>query len=366
MTEERKQVEALLFSSGKAMSVDDLVAITGIDKKIVKKSLKELKEDYNSRDTSLMLIEEGDSWKLNIREQYVSLVTKIIADTELSTTVLETLGVIAWKAPMLQSEVVKVRSSQAYDHIKELVEMGFIRKEREGRSYILRLSEKFFEYFDVPGDKGIKEALKEVKIPEKPSHLGKLEVVELSGEKTEEQKLKEQQEREELTKRLEERRKEIKVDKDFLNSMGEKIEEVSTRNDELDKDVLFVREKLVEEGAVLDQDEKNEENNLNLLATEDKTEVQNDEVLSESTNGSSNNSSENGVIDETSENIKDDEEVKEENNSESNILDESKSVKDEVEESEIEEGSDDVDEASDVEESTETPEEEEKKDDILS
>lgn len=243
--EKRKQVEALLFSSGRSMAIDDIATITGIDKKEVRTALKALKEDYNSRDTSLMLIEEGDSWKLNIREQYVSLVTKIIADTELSRTVLETLGVVAWKAPVLQSEVIKIRSSQAYEHIKELVLLGFIKKEQEGRSFILKLSEKFFEYFDVPGDRGIKEALKEAKIPPEPEqdHLGKLEVYnrETQAKKEEELRLQLKQEKEELVARLEEKKKDIKVDKEFLSSMGDKITEASKRNDELDNDELFKR-----------------------------------------------------------------------------------------------------------------------------
>ena len=142
MSEIRNQIEALLFECGRVMTVEELVNIKGADKRTVKKGLKELLEYYDSANNGLMLVQEGDSWKLSIREQYVALVTKIVADTELSKAVLETLSIIAWKSPLLQSEVIKIRTSTAYEHIKELLESGFISKEREGRSYLLRITEK--------------------------------------------------------------------------------------------------------------------------------------------------------------------------------------------------------------------------------
>jgi len=281
----KKKLEALLFASGRAMSTEDLSQITGMDKRTVKKNLLELKKDYFERDTSLALFEEGDSWKLNIRENYVSLVTKIVADTELNKTVLETLGVIAWKAPVLQSEVINVRSGAAYDHIKELVELGFIRKEKEGRSYRLRLTEKFFEYFDVPGDKGIKDALKEVKIPKplepKITKLDGMKVVDINDSK-----IKEESDLEKAKKELEDNFKVIEeeeheelpeVDNEFLSNINSKIENISQRNDEHDKDELFKRPTLDDEESEQDQEnqESDEESNESVDESVDESENQN-------------------------------------------------------------------------------------------
>jgi hypothetical protein len=57
---------------------------------------------------------------------------------------------------------VEIRGSNAYDHVKELMERGFLVREPEGRSYKLRITEKFFDYFDVEGRDDIKEVFKEV------------------------------------------------------------------------------------------------------------------------------------------------------------------------------------------------------------
>ena len=66
---------------------------------------------------------------------------------------MKTLAFIAYKQPLMQSNLVKVRSNKAYDHLKILEEKGFVSKEPKGRSYMLRTTKKFVEYF---GEKALK------------------------------------------------------------------------------------------------------------------------------------------------------------------------------------------------------------------
>ncbi|MBU0461935.1 MAG: SMC-Scp complex subunit ScpB, partial [Nanoarchaeota archaeon] len=87
---------------------------------------------------------------LTVKEGFLSIVQKINPHTELSKAVMETLAVIAWKQPITQAKVVDIRTNKAYDHVEELVELGFITKERYGRSYMLRITQKFLDYFDLP------------------------------------------------------------------------------------------------------------------------------------------------------------------------------------------------------------------------
>jgi DNA-binding MarR family transcriptional regulator len=104
-------------------------------------------------------------------------VQKLLPETELSKTILETLAVIAWKHPVLQADVIKIRTNKAYDHIKELEELGFITKEKKGRSYLLKVSTKFREYFELPGHDDIKKMFKDVEGAVKDEKLNELEIV---------------------------------------------------------------------------------------------------------------------------------------------------------------------------------------------
>ncbi|MBW2987889.1 SMC-Scp complex subunit ScpB [Candidatus Woesearchaeota archaeon] len=155
----RLQVEALLFSSGRKMSVEELVELTGAKETQLLKALKQLQSEYNSKETSLIIIDENKHWKMSVKESYMPLVRRIVSETELPKGVLETLAVIAWKAPILQSQVIKIRNNKAYEHIAQLEDSGFITKERHGRSYKIKLTQKFFEYFDIESVKRLREQL---------------------------------------------------------------------------------------------------------------------------------------------------------------------------------------------------------------
>ena len=158
----KNKLEALLFSSGRKMSVEELSRLSNSQTADIQNSLTELKMAYDEKGSSMMLVNEGDSWKLTVREQFLPLVQKIITETELSKTILETLAVIAFKYPIKQSDLIKVRTNKSYDHLKELEEMGYISRQKHGRTNLIKLTQKFFEYFDLPEGK-LREHFKDFK-----------------------------------------------------------------------------------------------------------------------------------------------------------------------------------------------------------
>ena len=149
----KNKIEALLFSSGRKMSVEELSRLSNARTGDIHNALTELKKEYDEKSSSVMIINEGDSWKLTVREQFLHLVQKIVTETELSKTIMETLAVIAFKYPIRQSDLIKIRTNKAYDHLKELEGLGYISRQKQGRTNLIKLTEKFFEYFDLPKDK---------------------------------------------------------------------------------------------------------------------------------------------------------------------------------------------------------------------
>jgi len=160
----KTRVEAVLFAVGKYLEEEVISQLCDIDKRHTKKALEELKFDYDARDTALMVVQEGNSWKINVREKYLGLVRKIVADTELSKSIMETLAVIAWKTPIYQNEVVRIRGNKCYDHIAELENAGFVTKDKKGRSYVLKTTDKFYNYFDIDS-KNLHGVMSEAKMP---------------------------------------------------------------------------------------------------------------------------------------------------------------------------------------------------------
>ena len=142
------------------MSVEELSRLADASTGDIQQSLEELKKEYEAKSSSVIIINEGDSWKLTVHEQFLPLVQKIVTEAELSKTVVETLAVIAFKYPIKQSDLIRIRTNKAYDHLKELEEMGYISRQKHGRTNLIKLTQKFFEYFDLPEEK-LKEKLKD-------------------------------------------------------------------------------------------------------------------------------------------------------------------------------------------------------------
>ena len=150
MEDHEKKVEAVLFTVGKTITSERISSLCSLEIKEVDKIVTKLQEDYAQRDHSLQIMEKDDGWKLTVKDEFVPLVSSIVTSTELEAPLMQTLAVIAWKYPVVQSEVIKLRHASAYEHMKLLTEQGFITKEKFGRTYKVKLTKKFFEYFDLP------------------------------------------------------------------------------------------------------------------------------------------------------------------------------------------------------------------------
>ena len=129
----------------------------------VKERLEQLKKEYGDRQSPMIVLEENGEWKMSTRERYLTSVRKITPHMEFPKTLMETLAVIAWKQPILQADVIRIRTNKAYDHIIELEKLGFVVKEKFSRTYKLKLTQKFFDYFDLRDDKDIEKMFTRVK-----------------------------------------------------------------------------------------------------------------------------------------------------------------------------------------------------------
>ena len=153
MSEDKKKIEAILFTTGRFLKLDDLSRMCGIGSiGYLKTLLNEIKEEYAKRETALDIVEDDGRWKLNIRKEYLHLTEKLLDDAELDLPTQKTLAVVAYKQPAIQCDVVSVRGNKSYDHIRKLKEEGFVTAERFGRTKLLKLSQKFYDYFDVVQD----------------------------------------------------------------------------------------------------------------------------------------------------------------------------------------------------------------------
>ena len=147
------KVEAVLYLKGKPISKQNLSEITNSDIKSIINALKELKEKYSNSNSAIELNESNNSYCLELKSTLNEFVEDLLP-SELRTSELRTLATIAIKKKVLQSDLIMLRGSGAYDHIRELINKKLIikRKQKDGRSYWLTLSEKFFQTFAISNE----------------------------------------------------------------------------------------------------------------------------------------------------------------------------------------------------------------------
>ncbi len=147
----RHVVEAALFSAGKPVSVEEVVALTLLGPDAIKQALKELQKDYEGRDTVLEVGKAGAKWAMQVKTSAAEPATKF-APPEIPKKLLKTLALIAYHQPMKQSELVDMIGTKVYEHIPELAERGLVRAREEGVTKILTTTALFPEYFGLDAE----------------------------------------------------------------------------------------------------------------------------------------------------------------------------------------------------------------------
>lgn len=157
------QIEAILYLKGQPLDLAFIAECAGCDRDTAEMAILDLINEYAHRETALEIVETPKGYTLQLRGEFQDLIEKMIPP-EIGMGALRTLAAIAIKGSISQSELVELRGSGAYQHVQELVEVGFVRKRRQSgsRSSLLQVTDKFhrtYELKDLPEFKLVKTQL---------------------------------------------------------------------------------------------------------------------------------------------------------------------------------------------------------------
>jgi len=142
-------VEAALFIAGRYIALHELVSLTNINPISLKEIIESLKQKYIDGG-AMTIIEREDRYKMDVKPEFHQLINKLaLGKHEFTKAEQETLAIIAYKNPITQSVVVKIRGNKAYDHVKHLMEVGLVSSRKKGNTRELTLGETFYDYFSL-------------------------------------------------------------------------------------------------------------------------------------------------------------------------------------------------------------------------
>ncbi len=148
--EDIKKIEAIFFIVGRFLNLTELVIMSDLNPVVIKNCIQNIQKKYNEQNSAICIVEKGETWKMDIKSEYSYLVNRLATgSSEFSKAEQETLAIIAFKQPVKQSIVIKIRGNKAYDHVKKFLELGLLKKKKIGHTYEIRLNDEFYDYFNI-------------------------------------------------------------------------------------------------------------------------------------------------------------------------------------------------------------------------
>jgi segregation and condensation protein B len=166
-------VESLLFVAEEPLTIErirSIIAVVTPDE--VRNALSALSDEYNTRDGGFYLQEVAGGYQLRTQPEYTQWIKRLLQPKQqrLSKAALETLAIIAYKQPVMRSDVEYLRGVDCGGIMRMLLERKFIRilgrKEFPGRPMIYGTTRYFLEVFDL-------KDLKDLPTPKEIDALGK-------------------------------------------------------------------------------------------------------------------------------------------------------------------------------------------------
>jgi segregation and condensation protein B len=161
----RNVLEAALLAAGRALSLDDLLALfegspDAPDRAALRGALDELAASLEGR--ALELKEVASGYRLQVRQAYSPWLGGLFAERppRYSRALLETLALIAYRQPITRGEIEDVRGvAVSTNIIKTLMEREWIRvlghREVPGRPALYGTTRAFLDHFGLTGLDGL-------------------------------------------------------------------------------------------------------------------------------------------------------------------------------------------------------------------
>lgn len=143
-------IEAILYLKAKPLTINQIADYASCGKDEAEEGLIQLMGDYAHREGALEIAETENGYSLQLRQPFKPLLDELIP-LDIGLGALRTLAVIAMRGPISQTDLVDLRGSGAYGHVHDLVAQGFVRRRRQsdGRSFWLQVTEKFYQRFEI-------------------------------------------------------------------------------------------------------------------------------------------------------------------------------------------------------------------------
>ena len=149
-------VEAILFVTGNAVEKREICRALEIMEDELEETLDAMESGYDFDRRGLRLLRFGAHVQLATRPDYAPYVEKLLQPVQkqsLSSAIMETLAVIAYRQPVTKAEIEQIRGVKCDYSVQSLTVKGLIeevgRKETLGRPILYGTTDAFLRHFCI-------------------------------------------------------------------------------------------------------------------------------------------------------------------------------------------------------------------------
>ncbi|HUJ78759.1 MAG TPA: SMC-Scp complex subunit ScpB [Nitrospiria bacterium] len=153
---ERAAVEAILFTTVESVTLEQLSQAIGAEASKIRRWLDQLEQELEAPHRGLQLVAVAGGYRLVTKggvAEYLRRHRQMTAAVRLSKAALETLAIVAYKQPVLRTEVEQIRGVDCAGVLKTLLDYRLIkivgRREMVGRPIVYGTTREFLEYFGL-------------------------------------------------------------------------------------------------------------------------------------------------------------------------------------------------------------------------
>jgi segregation and condensation protein B len=157
-----QHIEALIFAAPTPVSLEELQNVllenfgVRFAQKVMLEAIEELRQRYDLDIHSFEIIEVAGGYQFMSKGAYHETIgthLRLQSNKKLSRSALETLSIIAYKQPVVKSELEKIRGVSCDYSIQKLLEKELItitgRADTMGKPLLYAVTDRFMDYFGI-------------------------------------------------------------------------------------------------------------------------------------------------------------------------------------------------------------------------
>ncbi|MEM3197192.1 MAG: SMC-Scp complex subunit ScpB [Conexivisphaerales archaeon] len=146
------KVEAVLFTAGRPLTLEEISKLTGISKKKAEEAIEVVERNLKERSYALELDIINGMYTIRLKPEIVDIARKASLKPFLSRSIMRTLTIIAFYQPVLSTDLAQRRGSLVYSHLKLLEKLGFVSHKMDGKKKSYETTPYFYRFFGIPED----------------------------------------------------------------------------------------------------------------------------------------------------------------------------------------------------------------------